>query len=673
MERLSDVAAVVDRIVERVGRRIVVATPLGLGKASRIVDELYRRATDDAAFELEIVTALTLAPPEPASELERRLVGPIAARLFDGYPVAAFERDLRRDAVPANVRIRSFFFEPGSALGSRHAQQHHISVDYSAVPAVLRDAGINVLAQLVAPGTEGTVSLSCNPDVSLDVLDAVEDRRKAGETVVTCAELNRNLPFMGGDAEVDASVFDVALDPADGGFPLVSVPKRPLGIEDHLIGLHASSLVRDGGTLQIGIGALGDAVVWMLRLRHLDERAYRALLAAAGGERWSDTIDRLGGTDPFDRGLYACSEMLVDGFLDLMDAGILRRRVHDDIDTQRLADSAAFAGGEGPAGGHVVHAAFFLGARSLYERLRTLPDHQRDLIAMTRVRFTNTLDGNRALKALQRRDGRFINTAMQVTALGATLSDAVDGDRVVSGVGGQGDFVTMAHALPDGRSVTLVRATRDAGRVTSNIVWHHGHVTIPRQERDIVVTQYGIADIRGRSDAEVVAALVEIADSRFQDELVASAKAAGKLPAGYVVPVRARANLPERLADDLAAHRTHLPELPFGSDLTSTEIALTRALRHVQGLAKGRRWRDVGRDELRLAARRPPDRARPHLERMGLDRPRSLQERAWQRLVVYGLAATGALDASDAAGSDAPDGSSAPGATGATTERGADT
>lgn len=649
MERFADPATVVDRILERVGPRVVVGTPLGLGKANRIVDELYERARRDRGIELDIVTALGLAPPEPSSELERRLLDPIAERIFGGYPVPAFERDLRRDTVPPNVRVRSFFFDPGSAVRSRHAQRHHMSVNYSDAAGAVRDAGVNVLAQLVAPGPDGRLSLSCNPDLATDVLDTLAERTKSGEPVVACAELNRNLPYMGGDAELDESAFDLALDVPGGDFPLVGPPKRSVSLQSHLIGLHASSLVPDGGTIQIGIGALSDAIVWMLRLRHLDNSTYRRLLDAAGTARWADTVEAIGGTGRFDRGLYACSEMLVDGFLELMDAGILRRRAYDDVDTQRLAD-AATGDDEAPPGGHVAHAAFFLGPRSFYERLRTLSDHQRDLIGMTRVGFTNTLDGDRELKELQRRDARFLNTALQVTLLGATLSDAVHPARVVSGVGGQADFVSMAHALPGGRSATLLRATREAGRVTSNIVWAHDHVTIPRQERDIVVTEYGVADVRGRSEAEVAAALIEIADSRFQDELVAAAKAASKLPADYSVPERARTNLPERLADDLAPHRTHLPELPFGSDITSVEVVLTRALRHLERMAKGRRWRDLGLDDVRVVASQPPAAARPYLERMGLDRPGSWRERAWQRLVVYGLSATGALDGAGAAG-----------------------
>src|SRR3546814_2157020 len=74
---------------------------------------------------------------------------------------------------------------------------------------------------------------------------------------------------------------------------------------------------------------------------------------------------------------------------------------------------------------------------------------------------------------------------MMATALGAAVSDGLDDGRVVSGVGGQYNFVAMAHALPDARSVLLLRATREAGDgAGSNIRWNYGHCTIPRHLRD---------------------------------------------------------------------------------------------------------------------------------------------------------------------------------------------
>ena len=73
----------------------------------------------------------------------------------------------------------------------------------------------------------------------------------------------------------------------------------------------------------------------------------------------------------------------------------------------------------------------------------------------------------------------------------------------------------------------------------SNIVTSYGHTTIPRHLRDIAITEYGIADLRGRTDAECIAAMLNIADSRFQDELLAAAKRANKIDAGYRIPASA--------------------------------------------------------------------------------------------------------------------------------------
>ena len=100
--------------------------------------------------------------------------------------------------------------------------------------------------------------------------------------------------------------------------------------------------------------------------------------------------------------------------------------------------------------------------------------------------------------------------------LGDVISDGLDDGRIVSGVGGQYNFVAQAFALEGARSVIMLRATRETkGRSQSNIRWSYGHVTIPRHLRDIIVTEYGIADIRGKSDRDVAVAMLGIADSAF--------------------------------------------------------------------------------------------------------------------------------------------------------------
>src|SRR6185369_7765341 len=94
---------------------------------------------------------------------------------------------------------------------------------------------------------------------------------------------------------------------------------------------------------------------------------------------------------------------------------------------------------------------------------------------------------------------RFINNAMMATLLGAVVSDALEDGRVVSGVGGQYNFIAQGFALEDARSLIVLRSTRSAsGKTSSNIRWNYGHTTIPRHLRDIVITEYGVADLRGK-------------------------------------------------------------------------------------------------------------------------------------------------------------------------------
>src|SRR5690348_6199280 len=153
---------------------------------------------------------------------------------------------------------------------------------------------------------------------------------------------------------------------------------------------------------------------------------------------------------------------------------------------------------------------------------------------MSRISFTNQLYGGEAAKKSARVKARLVNNAMIATALGAIVSDGLEDGRVVSGVGGQFNFVEQAFALPGARSILAINATRRSGRkLSSNVRWSYAHTTIPRHLRDIVVSEYGIADLRGESDEQVVADMLAISDSRFQNELLRRAKDAGKIARTY--------------------------------------------------------------------------------------------------------------------------------------------
>jgi hypothetical protein len=211
-----------------------------------------------------------------------------------------------------------------------------------------------------------------------------------------------------------------------------------------------------------------------------------------------------------------------------------------------------------------------------------MPEAERAKLRMTSVSFVNELYGDdEPAKRRARVKARFVNNAMLATLLGAVVSDALEDGQVVSGVGGQYNFVAQSFALADARSIIVLRSTRESrGRVTSNIRWNYGHTTIPRHLRDIVVTEYGVADLRGKTDRDVIAAMLAIADSRFQDGLLRRARDAGKIERGFALPARCRDNTPERIARSLAPAREQglLPVFPFGTDFTATEARLIPAL-----------------------------------------------------------------------------------------------
>ena len=710
----------VEAILRRVGKRVVLAIPLGLGKPNHIVNEIYRRVADDRTLELQILTALTLERPTWNDELERRLVEPLANRIFDGWPDLEYATARRELRLPSNVEVIEFFFEPGSMLAYPSAQQSYDSANYTHAAQHAVDRGANVVGQLVAATDDRSrLSLSCNPDITLDLLPALRRRESTGRSLAVVGQTSSSLPYMYGDAEVAADTFDLLLDDPCYDFPLFGPPSPAVSLLDHTIGLNASALIRDGGTLQVGIGSIGDALIDALRLRHTHNDEYVSVLRSIGTvPQFEDLVSAWGGTGRFDRGLYASSEMLVAGFLALRRAGVLERRVYPHAIVQRLIDDGAITArvdrpllerlvsegvigvrlsavdvsllvnlgvfrpevrmdgvdlvladgeritadladppsaariadrclGETIAGGWVAHGGFFLGPRSFYEELRTLDREERERIAMTRISFINSLLGDEEMKRAQRRSARFVNTTLMATLLGAATSDGLEDGRIVSGVGGQHDFVTMAHALDDGRSVLVLRSTRaHEGRLRSNVVWSYGHTTIPRHLRDIVVTEYGIADLRGKSDRDVITAMLAIADSRFQQELRTVAVRSGKLPKSYRIPDRFRANTPERIANALGPYRERgwFQRFPFGTDLTEVEIELVYALGWLRDVVAKRR---LGASELaRLPeAFRIPEQARPHLKRLGLDDPRGLRERVERRALIYALIATGAIGA----------------------------
>ena len=616
---LCSIDQAVEQVLSRLPAHIHMGLPLGLGKPNAFVNALYARIRELPERRLTIYTALSLGRPPLGDGLQRRFLEPFVERVFADYEELTYLADLRNDSLPPNIQVEQFFMQPGSLLHSDSAQQSYISSNYSHAARDINAKGLNLIAQLVAATPERPVhlSLACNPDITLDLLPMIAKRRAAGETILMLGQVHAELPYMPGDAELPIDTFDLLIDTAEQR-RLFSTPNMPVNTQDHCIGLHASSLVRDGGTLQIGIGAMGDAVAAALLARQGDNAGYRAVLDALGVGSWQALIEREGGLDTFAQGLYGCSEMFVNGLLALAEAGLLRRPADEQV--------AA-----------VLHGGFFLGPQAFYQRLRDMPLEQRAQFAMTRISFINELYGQEELKRRQRRDARFINSVFGMTLLGAGVADQLEDGRVLSGVGGQYNFVAQGHALEGGRSILLLRSWREAGgEVTSNLFWNYGHCTIPRHLRDIVVTEYGIADLRGQTDSEVIARLLAVCDSRFQQGLIEQAKDAGKLAKDFQLEACFTDNTPQRLEAIRARHSRLFPEYPLGTDFTAEERDLLRALNWLKSKFKLSEVLELGKAA--LDAPGPEGYAR-HLVRMQLDQPQGLKEELYQRLLLAGLAA----------------------------------
>ena len=647
--RHPDLGHAVSEILARIDGPLRVATPLGLGKPNRLINALFEACAAPGGRPLQLYTALSLDPPKGGSLLEKRFLAPFVARLYgEDYPRLHYVDALKRDALPSHIEVEEFYFQSGAMLGSTQAQRRYASLNYTYVADALADRRVNCILQRVAAREGDTrLSLSCNTDLTTDTLAAI--KRAGLPRPLVIAEIDPALPWLGGSALVDDGFFDIVIRPDAAPAKLFPLPRQPVGDVDYAIGLYASTLVKDGGSLQIGIGALADALSHALVLRHTDNARYREVLRALDPDiERHPLIQRWGGLAPFEQGLYGCSEMINEGFRVLSERGVLKRRVLDDLPLmQRVVagDASAEDLARLARDGNTLRGAFYLGSPDFYAWLRDMDAQESRLIDMRPISEVNALSrDSEALERLQRREGRFFNTCMMASALGAATSDTLDDGRVVSGVGGQYNFVAMAHELDDGRSILMLRATRESqGKVQGNILWDYGQTTIPRHLRDIYITEYGIADVRGLSDEDVIIDMSGITDARHIPALLETAKRHGKLSGNFSfrLPDYLSLNTPERLRNALAPFRTDgsLPDYPLGSDFTPVEQRLVKALGKLKAAMASGTWtgglRTISTALLSGGASDPEAMAR-----MGLDSPKGLGEWLHARLLDWALRST---------------------------------
>lgn len=353
-----------------------------------------------------------------------------------------------------HVRHRSPFLGGANRPGVHDGWIDLVPAHFSEVPRLIRRGLVSsevVFAHASPMDDDGMLSIGLSPDYTMA---AIERAR----TVVL--EVNPQVPFSHGHCQVHISQVTAV---AENDQPLIETPPATIGEVERAIAGYVGELIPDGATLQIGIGAIPDAVVQQLAAKK-------------------------------DLGIH--TEMLGDGLLSLLEAGVATNR------------------GKNRHPG-VTIATFALGSHRLYAYLDHNPAVELHPVDVTNDPF------------LAGRNDRLhsINGSLQVDLIGQCGSESL-AHRPYSGTGGQVDFVRAANRSEDGRSFIVLPSTAKGGAISriSPTLAPGTHVTTGKNEVDHVVTEYGVAALRGRTARERAKALIAIAHPDYRAELAEAAE-----------------------------------------------------------------------------------------------------------------------------------------------------
>ncbi|MGB7981326.1 MAG: acetyl-CoA hydrolase/transferase C-terminal domain-containing protein [Candidatus Nanopelagicales bacterium] len=404
--------------VALVGDGQTIVLPIGAGEAPALLHALSARRR-----ELRGVTVFSLLPLVKADYLD--------------------------PDTTEHVRHGTSFLGGTSRAGAAAGWVDVHPAHFSEIPLLLRRGLLpcDVVFARASPMDEhGYFSLGLSADYTMA---AIEQAR----TVVL--EVNPGVPFCFGDCHVHVSRVSAVVETSD---PIVELPHPPLGPVELGIGRFVADLIPDGATLQIGIGAIPDAVVQQL------------------GEK-------------NDLGVH--TEMFGDGILSLLESGVITN-ARKNLRPGKMM------------------ATFALGSRHLYEYMDRNPALEIHPVDVTNDPY---LAGqNDALHS--------INGTMQVDLIGQCGSETL-GHRPYSGTGGQVDFVRAANRSRGGKAIMVVPSTARKGTVSRIVatLTPGTQVTTGKNDVDYVVTEYGVAQLRGRSARERARALIGIAHPDFRDQL----------------------------------------------------------------------------------------------------------------------------------------------------------
>lgn len=273
-------------------------------------------------------------------------------------------------------------------------------------------------------------------------------------------EVNPNVPYANGNCLVHISQVSAIVEDQT---PLTEVGLPKIGPVQEAIGKYVADLIDDGSTIQIGFGGIPDAVVMQLTHKH-------------------------------DLGIH--TEMFGDGILTLIESGAVTNKRKNYLPGKMVA-------------------TFALGSKRLYNFMNSNPQ-----LEMHPVDYTND-----PYLAGQNDNLVTINASMQVDLLGQCCSESI-GNTIYSGTGGQSDFVRAANRSKGGKSFIVLPASAKDGKISriAPSLSLGSAVTTSKNDVNYVVTEYGVAQLRGKSAKQRAQALIGIAHPNFRGELTEAAK-----------------------------------------------------------------------------------------------------------------------------------------------------
>lgn len=321
---------------------------------------------------------------------------------------------------------------------------------FSEVPRLFRDGSLPVDVALISvskPDENGYCSLGTSVDYT---------KEAAKSAKITIAQINEEMPRTMGDSNIHVSELDYIVE---GNMPIPVLNPPKISEVERAIGEHCASLVEDGSTLQLGIGAIPDAVLLFLK-------------------------------DKKDLGIH--SEMISDGVVELYEAGVITNKMKTLHPGKMVV-------------------TFLMGTKRLYDFVNNNPE-----LEMYPVDYVND-----PCVIMQNYKMVSINSCIQVDLMGQVVSDTV-GKKQFSGVGGQVDFVRGASMAKDGKSIIAMPSTAAKGKISRivPIIDEGAAVTTSRNDVHYVVTEYGVANLKGKTLKERGRALINIAHPDFRDQLI---------------------------------------------------------------------------------------------------------------------------------------------------------